>query len=624
MKIMHRITAIVTVASALLFLLLLAQPFLLDFDLFPHQRILSLDMEKETSKHERKWWKEAVAYEIYPASFKDSNDDGIGDIPGIVSKLDYLSNLGVDVIHICPHYQSPQVDMGYDVSDYEAIHKPYGTVEDVQALIDATHARGMKIIFDLVINHSSNLHKWFKESRSSKDNPKRDWYFWRPPKIDADGNRHPPNNWRSHFTGPAWTWDETTQEYYLHVYAPEMPDFNWENEETRRAIYNTSIIFWLERGIDGFRIDTVNKYSKDISFPDAKITDPGKETQPASRYYNHGPRIYEFLGEMKTIFERYDAMTVGELSHLPRDEERVVEFVSAQTGPLNMVFQFDLSNLGQKRKGSQKKGRANFELKSFKKEMSRWQFLASNPDAWVTLGLENHDAPRSISRFDHDFSLEDQVRVGKMFAVIMATMTGTLFLYQGQEIGMSNAPREWAAEEYKDVRSGNIWKESEERCKGDEACLASALGDLWMTARDHSRLPMQWSGEANAGFASKDVTPWMRVHDDYEKKNAELQLQDPDSLLYFWKKILKLRKEYKDLFIYGRYELVDTGKNLFVFIKEAGRKSLTVVNFSGSRKGWDGPESILGPNYKLLIGTAEGRYINKLAAWEARVYIQSS
>jgi oligo-1,6-glucosidase len=482
MKTINRLIAIVTAASALLFILLLAQPFLLDFDLFPHQRILSLDMEKENGKHERKWWKEAVAYEIYPASFKDSNDDGIGDIPGIVSKLDYLRDLGVDVIHICPHYRSPQVDMGYDISDYEEVHRPYGTVENVQALIDATHAQGMKIIFDLVINHSSNLHKWFNESRSSKNNPRRGWYFWRPPKFDADGNRHPPNNWRSHFTGPAWTWDEITQEYYLHVYAPEMPDFNWENEETRRAIYNTSIIFWLERGIDGFRIDTVNKYSKDISFPDAKITDPGKETQSASRHYNHGPRIHEFLGEMKTIFDRYGVMTVGELSHLPRSEKGVMEFVSARTGPLNIVFQFDLSNLGQKRKGGQK-GRANFEAKTFKKEMSRWQILASDPEAWVTLGLENHDAPRSNSRFDSDFTLEDQVRVGKMFAVIMATMTGTLFLYQGQEIGMTNLPRSWAAEEYKDVRSGNIYKQSQERCKGDSECLTSALADLWMTAR---------------------------------------------------------------------------------------------------------------------------------------------
>jgi oligo-1,6-glucosidase len=404
-----------------------------------------------------------------------------------------------------------------------------------------------------------------------------------------------------------------------------MPDFNWENEETRQAIYNTSITFWLERGIDGFRIDTVNKYSKDISFPDAKITDPGKETQPASRFYNHGPRIHEFLGEMKPIFDRYDAMTVGELSHLPRSEKGVMEFVSARTGPLNMVFQFDLSNLGQNRKGGEK-GRANFEVKSFKQEMSRWQILASNPNAWVTLSLENHDSPRSISRFDSDFKLEDQVRLGKMFAVIMATMTGTLFLYQGQEIGMTNLPRSWAAEEYKDVRSGNIYKQSQERCKGDSECLATALGDLWMTARDHSRLLMQWSGEPNAGFTSKDVRPWMRVHDDYEKKNADLQLGDPDSLLEFWKRILKLRKEYKDLFIYGRYRLVETGKEkLFVFIKETGRQSLlTVVNFSGSRKGWGGPASLLGPHSKLLIGNVKNGEVGKLAAWEGRVYLQSS
>lgn len=306
----------------------------------------------EQKKHERKWWKEAAVYEIYIPSFKDSNDDGVGDIPGITSKLDYLHDLGVDVVAIGPHYQSPGVDMGYDISDYEQIYPPYGTVGDVEALIEGVHARGMRIIFDLVVNHSSSMHLWFQESQSSKINPKRDWYIWRPAKIDEDGKRHPPNNWRSHFSGPAWTWDEATQEYYFHAYAPEMPDFNWENEDCRKAIYETAMKFWLDRGIDGFRIDTVNKYSKDTTFPDAPIKDPGEETQPASQYYVNGPRIHEFLGEMKTIFESYDAMTVGELSHFDGLDADVLEYVSASKGQLNMVFNFGLAKLVQKAGGS--------------------------------------------------------------------------------------------------------------------------------------------------------------------------------------------------------------------------------------------------------------------------------
>ncbi|KAF4635631.1 hypothetical protein G7Y89_g2464 [Cudoniella acicularis] len=593
--------------------------------------------KEETSEHlDQKWWKEATIYEIYPASFKDSNADGIGDIPGIISKLDYLHDLGVDVIHICPHYQSPQVDMGYDISDYEKIHAPYGTVEDVQSLIDGAHAKEMKIIFDLVINHSSNLHPWFLASRSSKekDNEKRDWYFWLPPKIDEQGNRHPPNNWRSHFSVPAWTWDETRQEYYLHVYAPEMPDLNWENEETRNAIYNSSMIFWLDRGIDGFRIDTVNKYSKDISFPDAKVTEPGEETQPAAKHYNHGPRIHEFLGEMKGIFQRYGAMTVGELSHLPRSEKSVLEFVSADSGPLDMVFNLNIGSLGRGGSKGQKNELAPpppFEVELFVKEMSRWQdFVSNNPDAWITLYLENHDSPRSISRFGAtpDSSLDIQFRSGKMLAMALATLTGTLFLYQGQEIGMSNVPRLWPPEELKDIRSKNLYELAKERCKGDEQCLEKAVDALWETARDHARLPMQWDGEhgPNSGFTSEGVVPWMRVNDDWEEKNVKNQKEDQDSLLEFWKLMIKLRREYKNLFIYGGYELVETDeKEVFVFFKIGERlKSLTVVNMSSEEKRWQGAKSTLGENYELLIRNVESARLEDdvLVAWEGRVYLK--
>ncbi len=382
------------------------------------------------------------------------------------------------------------------------------------------------------------------------------------------------------------------------------------------------MIFWLERGIDRFRIDTVNKYSKDILFPDTEITQPGEETQPAAKYYNNGPRIHEYLGEIKTIFDRYGAVTVGELSHLPRSEKRVLEFVSTSSGQPNMVFNYDLMALGQKPKPGQK-GRGPFNAEAFKKEISRWQIFVSDPDGWVTLFLENHDSPRSITRFGSDSSLDEQIRSGKMIAALMATLTGTLFLYQGQELGMSNAPRSWPAEDFKEVRSVNIYKQALERCKDDSLCLKKKLDDLWETARDHARLPMQRNSGPNAGFTSEDVTPWMRVHDEWEKKNAKVQTGDHDSLLEFWKEMLKLRNEYKDVFVYGQYELIETeAEELFAFTKQSkGRKSLTILNMSGKPKKEEGLSSILGLDCTFLISNVADAEYDVMKAWERRVYL---
>jgi oligo-1,6-glucosidase len=291
-----------------------------------------------TITERRKWWKEGVVYQIYPASYKDSNGDGIGDIPGIISKLDYIQSVGVDIVWICPMYGSPQVDMGYDISDYEAVYPPYGTIQDMELLIAETHRRGMRIILDLVINHTSDQHKWFQESRSSKTNPKRDWYIWRPARY-VNGVRKPPNNWRGNFGGSVWQWDEQSQEYYLHLFCPEQPDLNWENEETRRAIYKSAMIFWLDKGVDGFRVDTVNMYSKGTVMADAPVTDPNNEWQFAGYQYCNGPRMHEFLREMNEILVRYDAMTVGECPHT-HDPAHVLRYVGAAQKQLNMVFQF--------------------------------------------------------------------------------------------------------------------------------------------------------------------------------------------------------------------------------------------------------------------------------------------
>lgn len=419
--------------------------------------------------HQRVWWKEATFYQIYPASFKDSNGDGWGDIPGIIEKISYIASLGtspytnhwrqreprrvstetypdhllgVDAVWLSPMFDSPQIDMGYDISDYEAVYAPYGTVTDVETLISLCHNNNMKLILDLVVNHTSDQHAWFKESRSSKDNPKRDWYFWQPARYDADGNRKPPTNWRSYFAGSTWTWDEHTQEYYLHLYDESQPDLNWENEDCRRAIYDSAMRFWLDKGIDGFRVDTVNKYSKYVNFQDAPITDPSSEVQPAAQFWCNGPRIHEFVREMNvevlSKYKTYDGLpvvTVGELSMTP-NPEGVLEYVSAQKKELDMIFQFDITHLGQGPPGSDNKyDFSEWNLPEMKRIVEKWQTFIEGTDGWTTVFCENHDNGRSVSRFGND-AMEWRDKSAKMLAMCFAMQTGTLFLYQGQELGM--------------------------------------------------------------------------------------------------------------------------------------------------------------------------------------------
>uniref|UniRef100_A0A0C4DJD6 Glycosyl hydrolase family 13 catalytic domain-containing protein n=1 Tax=Fusarium oxysporum (strain Fo5176) TaxID=660025 RepID=A0A0C4DJD6_FUSOF len=413
-------------------------------------------MTKNAYHHEPIWWKQGVVYQIYPASFKDTNGDGIGDIPGIISKLDYIQDLGVDIIWVSPHYKSPQVDMGYDISDFQDIHEPYGALEDCQRLIQEIHDRGMRVIFDLVINHTSNQDPWFIDSRSSLTNPKRDWYFWRQPKVDGNGNKCRPNNWRSQFTKPAWTFDDTTQEYYIHVYASGQPDLNWENEACRREIYDNAIKFWLDLGVNGFRVDTVNKFSKVSGLPDAPIVEPDQETQTAVFHYTNGPRIHEYLCEMKQVMAPYDIMTVGELPNTPYLED-VWKHISPNSQPgsheIDMVFNFDTVNLGQT--PGNRFLPIPFDNNDFKLCLTKWQKLPETTGDWTTVFLENHHQGRSVSRFGSDLP-EFRERVAKMLATLLATMTGTLFLYQGQEIGMINGPESWSANEYKYPKTGAI------------------------------------------------------------------------------------------------------------------------------------------------------------------------
>jgi oligo-1,6-glucosidase len=555
----------------------------------------------------KNWWKEGTVYQIYPSSFCDSNGDGIGDIPGIISKLDYIKQLGVDIIWLSPHYKSPQVDMGYDISDYKDIHRPYGTLEDCQALIDGCHERGMKIIFDLVVNHTSDQHDWFLESRKSTKNPKRNWYIWKDPKYDSEGNRVPPNNWMSTFQGSAWEWDETTQQYYLHLFAKQQPDLNWENPETREAIYADALNFWLERGVNGFRIDVVALYSKDQRFLDAP-DDNG------SKYYYNGPRMHEFLKEMyNKTFGRYDTFTVGELGNF--DPNVVFDYVGASRKELSEVFLFDHVSTGRRPEWHVID---DWKLPELKLNISKTQTYIDGNDSWSTVYLENHDQPRSISRFASD---KPQYRTlsGKLLAILLTTMSGTLYVYQGQEIGMTNFSRSWPIEDYKDVDAQNYYRDTR-KSKGN-GVTEWIMDNLQKMARDHARTPFQWDDSRNAGFTTGE--PWMRVNDNYNEINVKSQIDDTSSVLNFWKQALKLRKENKNIFVYGSFQLrFPEDENLFIVVKESeGRKALVVMNFTADA------QKLLVPNdlkeLKLLLtNVPENKDTNTLAPYEGRIYLE--
>ncbi|KAI6763977.1 hypothetical protein HG530_007766 [Fusarium avenaceum] len=585
------------------------------------------------------WWKAASFYQVYPASFKDSNGDGWGDLPGLISKLDYLSDLGIDVVWVSPIFESPQKDMGYDVSDYQKIYQPYGTVEDVDTLVRECHSRGLKIILDLVVNHTSIEHEWFKESRSSKDNPKRDWYIWKPARYDENGVRHPPTNWRGYFACSTWTWDEHTQEYYLHLYAPDQPDLNWDNDECREAIYDNTMRFWLDRGVDGFRIDTVNKYSKRRDFVDAPITDPSSPHQPAPEMWCNGPRIHEFIHEMyQKVLAPYNAVSVGELSNTPNPSQ-VIPYVSAAAKELDMVFEFSMIRLGNGNGFGDKYIYQPFPLSKLKALVYKWQSFIEGTDAWATAFCENHDNGRSVDRFGDASTPEWWLKSAKTIALWQMTLTGTLFLYQGQEIGMTNMPRSWGIEEYKDIESSNYYAEAV-AC-GDEKRVEDTMHGLQIMARDHSRIPFQWDDSPNAGFADGQAKPWMRVHDDYRDINVAKQVKDPESILSFYKTMLRLRKQYQDIFVFGSFKLLDPDdESLFTYVKEStvpvkGRRSekrraVVVLNMSQEDRVGPDVHVALGcsaENVRLLACTTSesatglkgGR--STLAGWESRVYV---
>lgn len=564
------------------------------------------------------WWKASTCYQIWPASYKDSNDDGIGDIPGIISTLPYLKDLGIGTIWLSPMFDSPQKDMGYDISNYEGIYPPYGTMDDMDELIKKTHDLGMKLILDLVINHTSDQHDWFLQSRKDKTNKYADWYMWKDPKI-VDGKRQPPNNWRSIFGGSAWEYGPERDQYYLHLFVTEQPDLNWENAETRRAIYKSAIEFWLEKGIDGFRVDTANLYSKVTSFPDAPETLHGEAYQPATEYYVNGPRMHEWLKEQRElVLDKYgDVFMVGELPGT--DAAEVLKYVSADAREYSCVFDFDVVMLGT---GSKKHHVYRHALPDFKEGIRKCQDLLRGTDAWITVFLENHDQGRSLSRFATDKD-EFREQAAKMLAVLLCSLTGTLFIYQGQEIGMFNHPEHWGIEDIRDIDSLNAYHDVNHRHDGDEMWLKKAMKGLQAVGRDNARLPVQWDSSKHAGFTGGE--PWIRVHDEYAKTNVADQLKNPTSVLNFWKKMIQLRKDHEDLLVFGNdFEVWDYhDQDVFTFTKKhpsSGQTLLVFCSFSDEAQPLHWPTKLKTTAPELLISTVDQPQ-KYLTPWEARAYL---
>ena len=525
---------------------------------------------------EKKWWKESVVYQIYPKSFKDSNGDGVGDIRGIIQKLDYLKELGVNVLWISPMLESPQDDNGYDISDYCRIYKEYGNMEDYEELLSEAHKRDIRILMDLVVNHTSDEHNWFVESRKSKDNPYRDYYIWKDPV-----NGKEPNNWGGAFGGSAWEYDPQTQMYYLHLFSKKQPDLNWENEKVRQEVYDM-MTFWCEKGIDGFRMDVISMISKDQTFPDGEMNN--SLYGDFGPYCVHGPRVHEFLQEMnREVLSRYDIMTVGETSGVTIEEAQ--KYAGEAGKELNMVFQFEHVDNGSGDYG--KWTTEKYDFKEFKRIMIKWQEELQGK-AWNSLFLGNHDQPRSVSRFGNDNPAYRETSA-KMLATCLHMMQGTPYVYQGEELGMTNVYFD-KLEDYRDIESINFFTELTEAGLMTPEYMMKCL---MLRSRDNARTPMQWDDSEQAGFT--DDESWIKVNPNYKEINAAQQLEDPNSIFYYYQKLIRLRKE-KDIIVYGGFEpLYRDDEQIFAYIRrQEQEKLLTVCNFSDKNAEMEIPEEFKG------------------------------
>ena len=503
----------------------------------------------------RQWWKEAVVYQVYPRSFNDANGDGIGDLKGITEKLPYLAKLGINVIWLSPVFDSPNVDNGYDISDYFAIMSDFGTMEDFDEMLETAHKHGIKILMDLVANHTSDEHPWFKESRSSKDNPYRDYYIWKDPKgFDEDGNPIPPNNWASEFGGPAWEWDEATGQFYLHIFFKEQPDLNWENEKVREDLYSM-VRWWLDKGVDGFRLDAINIISKPEGFPDDPSTDFEKHTSSIPFVISNGTMVHPWMKELtRETFSRYDVMTVGETSATSPEDAKL--WAGYHTGELNMIFHFDHMGVDNDPNGKLggKWSYAPYKLTELKRILNEWQTTLEG-NAWGSLYWNNHDQPRVVSRFGND-SDEFRTLSAKQLATTLHFMQGTPYIYQGEELGMTNVKFD-SIEDYRDGDSIRFYEDmhvDHKRLSHEEAMQA-----IYIKGRDNARTPVQWDASANGGFSPEGVTPWIAVNPNYPAINAEAVLADEDSVFYHYQQLVALRRgKLKDLMVYASFAPVDS------------------------------------------------------------------
>lgn len=541
---------------------------------------------------EKRWWKESVVYQIYPRSFCDSNGDGIGDLNGITGKLDYLKELGVDVIWLSPVYKSPNDDNGYDISDYQAIMDEFGTMEDFDRMLATAHEKGIKIMMDLVVNHTSDEHKWFIESRKSTDNPYRDYYIWRPAKEDGSL----PNNWGSCFSGPAWEYDKTTDMYFLHLFSKKQPDLNWDNPVVRQEVFDM-MNWWLKKGVDGFRMDVISLISKEPGLPDKE---PGINGYATFNVSANGPHVHEYLQEMRQkALNNADTITVGECSGVTLEEAK--KYARSDEKELNMVFQFEHMDVDSDEKAGKWTTR-KMDLRDLKKILTRWQ-KGLQDIAWNSLYWENHDQPRSVSRFGND-SDEYREISAKMLATCIHMMQGTPYVYQGEELGMTNCPFN-TLDNFRDLESINAFHELTEQGKMTEEDMMAAIG---YKGRDNARTPMQWDDSAYAGFST--ANPWIMVNPNYTKINAKDQVNREDSVFKYYQKLIKLRHE-SELIVYGTYDLIlDDDKDIYAYIRTLGDEKLIVYcNFSENTREVEIPEEFV--NGKVLISNYSDAKVNQ-------------
>lgn len=540
---------------------------------------------------EKRWWKESVVYQIYPRSFCDSNGDGIGDLNGITSKFDYLKELGIDVIWLSPVYKSPNDDNGYDISDYQAIMDEFGTMEDFDRMLAAAHERGIKIMMDLVVNHTSDEHKWFIESRKSTDNPYRDYYIWRPAKEDGSL----PNNWGSCFSGPAWEYDKTTDMYFLHLFSRKQPDLNWDNPVVRQEVFDM-MNWWLDKGIDGFRMDVISLISKRPGLPDGTLGLNGYATFDIAA---NGPHVHEYLQEMRQkALNNADTITVGECAGVTLEEAK--KYARSDEKELNMVFQFEHMDVD----GDEKAGKwttKKMDLRDMKEILTRWQ-KGLQDVAWNSLYWENHDQPRSVSRFGND-SDEYREISAKMLATCLHMMQGTPYVYQGEELGMTNCPFN-TLENFRDLESINAFHELTEQGKKTEEEMMAAIS---YKGRDNARTPMQWDDSTYAGFST--AQPWIMVNPNYTKINAKDQVNREDSVFKYYQKLISLRHN-SDLIVYGTYDLLlADDPDIYAYTRTLDDDKLIVYcNFSDNTREVELPEEFT--NGKILISNYNDAAVN--------------